>query len=176
VLNNTSCLVYWLHQRNPHITNNLILSSVILPVLKHIFHRSNLASHIYLMVDRYIITKLFRRRIDTKTKLRICMVICVRRKEERSSDGDCIEVLWDKRIGVLRAGARTNEIIAKYATCVWVCFSFSIIRSFVVMILDRANQHKCGLFRRDARWRVFVTWQGWSICYVHEHDFESSWL
>ena len=38
------------------------------------------------------------------------------------------------------------------------------------------NQHKCGLFRRDARWRVFVTWQGWSIYYVHEHDFESSWL
>ena len=29
------------------------------------------------------------------------MVICVRRKEERSSDADCIEVLWDKRIGVL---------------------------------------------------------------------------
>ena len=45
-----------------------------------------------------------------------------------------------------------NTMTSSQSTCIRDCFGFSIVRSFiVVMILDRANQHKRGMFRRDAR-------------------------
>ena len=54
-------------------------------------------------------------------------------------------------------------------------FRFSIIRLYIVLILDRAIQHKRGLFRRDAGDVLFCYISRDTFYSVDKQDFESLW-
>ena len=54
-------------------------------------------------------------------------------------------------VGLSAAGVNTiNNIITKHVPMTQFCFS--IFHLFIVLILDRAVQHKRGLFRQENYW------------------------